>query len=98
VLSEAAVQEYLAQVPAWSLSGDAKSIQRRLRFADFQAALDFVNRVAALAEEEQHHPDIHIFGYRNVELELSTHAIGGLSDNDFVLAARIDRLLQSTSS
>jgi 4a-hydroxytetrahydrobiopterin dehydratase len=97
-LGEAAVQAYLPQVPQWSLSDDGTSIRRRLRLADFPPAIDFVNRVAALAEEEQHHPDIRIFGYRNVELELSTHAIGGLSENDFILAARIDQLLQSTSS
>ncbi len=93
VLSGEAVQTYLLQVPEWELSEDGTSIRRSLRLADFPAAIDFVNRVAALAQEEDHHPDIRIYGYRSVELQLSTHAIGGLSDNDFILAARIDQLL-----
>jgi len=51
--------------------------------------------VAAVAEEEQHHPDIRVHGYRNVELDLSTHSIGGLTDNDFIMAAKINQLLES---
>jgi len=56
------------------------------------SALEFFNHVAALAEEEGHHPDLHLVGYRNVAIELWTHAIGGLSENDFILAAKIDQL------
>ena len=56
------------------------------------AAMDFFNKVAALAEEEGHHPDLHLVGYRNVAIEIWTHAIGGLSENDFILAAKIDAL------
>ena len=54
------------------------------------AAIDFFNKVAALAEEEGHHPDLHLVGYRNVAIEIWTHAIGGLSENDFILASKID--------
>jgi 4a-hydroxytetrahydrobiopterin dehydratase len=61
--------------------------------ADFVTAVDAVNKVAAVAEEEQHHPDIRIYGYRNLELDLSTHSIGGLSLNDFIMAAKINRAL-----
>jgi len=57
----------------------------------FEEAMMFVNKVAELAESEGHHPDIHVF-YNRVKLVLSTHAIGGLSENDFILAAKIDRL------
>ena len=56
------------------------------------AGIDFFNKVAALAEEEGHHPDLHLVGYRNVAIELWTHAVNGLTENDFILAARIDQL------
>jgi 4a-hydroxytetrahydrobiopterin dehydratase len=56
------------------------------------AGMDFFNQVAKVAEDDAHHPDLHIVGYRNVAIELWTHAIGGLSENDFILAAKIDQL------
>ena|SRR5947209_8447428 len=84
--------KYLRQLPDWQLSADGKRIRREWRVKDFQAALDFFTRVGALAEAEDHHPDLHLTGYRNVAIELSTHAIGGLSENDVILAAKIDRL------
>lgn len=77
--------------PSWLLSDDLKAISREFRFPNFLLAMQFVNAVAGLAEEEGHHPDITI-RYSKVLLELSTHAIGGLSENDFILAANIDGL------
>ena len=59
---------------------------------DFPTAIDFFQRVADVANKEDHHPDLHLTGYRKVAIELSTHAIGGLSENDFILAAKIDQL------
>ena len=59
---------------------------------DFLAAIKFFNAVAEIAESDDHHPDLHLTGYRNVAIELSTHAIGGLSENDFILAAKIDQV------
>ena len=56
------------------------------------AGVEFFNKVAALAEEEGHHPDLHLEGYRQVAVELWTHAIGGLSENDFILAAKINQI------
>lgn len=56
------------------------------------AGMDFFNQVAQVAEDDGHHPDLHIVGYRNVAIELWTHAIGGLSENDFILAAKIDQI------
>ncbi len=56
----------------------------------FQTALDFFERVGAVAEQENHHPDLHLTGYRNVAIEISTHAVDGLTENDFILAAKID--------
>lgn len=80
----------MQQVPEWTL--DFPRISRRFRLKDFRAALAWVNRVGMLAEEEGHHPDFHITGWNQVELVLWTHAVGGLSLNDFVLATKIDAL------
>ena len=85
------VREYLSAVPQWSLGADGKRIRREFKFKDFVAAMRFVNRVADLAESEGHHPDITIH-WNRVTLELWTHAIGGLHENDFVMAAKIDAL------
>jgi 4a-hydroxytetrahydrobiopterin dehydratase len=84
------VREYLRALPQWRLTDDGQRIRREWRVKDFLAGLDFFERVGKLAEEEGHHPDLHLTGYRNVAIELWTHAIGGLSENDFILAAKID--------
>ncbi len=73
---------------AWERDGDA--IAREWKLADFAAAITFVNRVAELAEEAGHHPDILVHGWNKVRLQLSTHSAGGLTDADFALAERID--------
>ena len=83
---------YLAALPQWQLAADGKRIRREWRVKDFATALDFFNRVGKIAEDEGHHPDLHLEGYRNVWIEIWTHAIGGLSENDFILAAKIDKL------
>lgn len=75
----------------WTLSADSKMIVRNWRLKNFVQAMKLVDEVARIAEEDQHHPDLHVTGYRNVAIELTTHAIGGLSENDFILAAKIDR-------
>ena len=87
-------ERYLEAVPAWSLSEDATRLTRRFEFQDFVEAMEFVNRVARIAEAQGHHPDIAIH-WNKVELVLWTHAIGGLHENDFVVAAKIDRLLDA---
>jgi 4a-hydroxytetrahydrobiopterin dehydratase len=74
----------------WRHEGEA--IVRDVECADFAAALDYVNRVGALAEEAGHHPDILLHGWNRVRLTLSTHSAGGLTDADFDLAGRIDAL------
>jgi 4a-hydroxytetrahydrobiopterin dehydratase len=85
-------EAHLASVPDWSITPDGQRIRREWRVKNFMAAIRFFNRVADVAEEEGHHPDLHLVGYRNVAVEIWTHAIGGLSENDFILAAKIDRL------
>jgi len=83
-------ESQVARLTGWRLSGDGTRIRRDWTLADFRSAVKMLNNVAALAEREQHHPDLHLEGYRHVWIELYTHAIGGLSENDFVLAAKID--------
>lgn len=75
----------------WMLIDDAHMLVKEFRFKDFVQAMKFANKVADIAEEEQHHPDLSI-GYGNVSVELTTHAIGGLSENDFIVAAKIDEI------
>ena len=91
-LSREQVKKLLPQIQGWITGSDFKKISRNFKFKDFKAALDFVNKVAELAESEGHHPDILVHDWNKVRLELSTHAIGGLSENDFIMAAKIDGL------
>jgi 4a-hydroxytetrahydrobiopterin dehydratase len=91
-LTPAEAETRLAAVPAWRLTHEGSRIRRDFKLPDFRAAVKLVNNIAALAEREQHHPDLHIEGYRKAWAEIHTHAIGGLSENDFILAAKIDAL------
>ena len=86
------VKDLLESVPGWKVTADGQRIRREWTVKNFLAGMDFFHRVSGLAEREQHHPDLHLTGYRNVAIEIWTHAIGGLSENDFILAAQIDRL------
>jgi 4a-hydroxytetrahydrobiopterin dehydratase len=86
------VREYMAKIPGWQLRGGGKRIRREWQMKDFASALKFLRDVGKLAEEEDHHPDIHLTGYRNVALILNTHGSGGLSENDFILAAKINQV------
>lgn len=82
----------LASVPGWSIVHHGERIRREWTVKHFRAGMAFFNRVTEVAESEGHHPDLHLVGYRNVAIEIWTHAIGGLSENDFILAAKIDQL------
>ncbi len=81
----------LRETPEWKVSGDTKKISRSFSFKNFAQALAFANKVGAIAEEEGHHPDLRV-EWGRVTVELSTHAIDGLSVNDFILAAKIDAI------
>jgi 4a-hydroxytetrahydrobiopterin dehydratase len=91
-LNVARAREYLAALPAWRISGDGRRIRRNLLMKDFTSAVDLIVRIKDVAEAEGHHPDIHLTEYRRLAVELWTHAIGGLSENDFILAAKIEDL------
>lgn len=85
-------REQLEQLDGWKLTEEGKRIRKDWKVKNFMAGIDFFNKCAEVAEADGHHPDLHIEGYRNVSVELWTHAIGGLSENDFILAAKIDEL------
>src|SRR4051812_19448041 len=89
VLSRAEAGALLGQLDGWEFSKDQSRIVRRYTAKNFMAAIEFFNKVTELAEQEGHHPDLHLEGFRNVTIELWTHAVGGLSENDFILAAKI---------
>ena len=89
-MTDADIETYMREIRGWELiRTEPKQIRKKFSFKNFKEAMQFINKVAELAESEGHHPDIHIF-YNRVVLELWTHAVGGLSENDFIMAAKID--------
>jgi 4a-hydroxytetrahydrobiopterin dehydratase len=91
-LSSAAAQSLLKQLkPEWQLAEDGKSIASEWKFRNFWHTMSFVNAVAHIANAEDHHPDLEV-GYGYCRIRYNTHAIGGLSENDFICAAKIDAL------
>jgi 4a-hydroxytetrahydrobiopterin dehydratase len=89
-LAPAQIEDLRQQIPDWELRG--QRLVRTIKFKDFKGSMAFVNRMAELAESEGHHPDFCVH-YANVEVTLWTHDVGGLSENDFILAAKLDQLL-----
>lgn len=85
------VTELLREIPEWTLNAGCSSISREFRFKDFHQTMAFVNAVAEIAHQTDHHPDLEV-GYNRCKATFSTHSIGGLSDNDFICAARINSL------
>ena len=91
-LTRAAAVELLAKLdPAWVLAADGQSIRRELSFKDFYRTMSFVNAVAHVANIEDHHPDLEV-GYNYCRIVFTTHAVKGLSENDFICAAKVDRI------
>lgn len=94
----AAAQTLLQDLKGWELSPEGKAIRKSIVCKDFMDAVTTIQRIAPIAEAEDHHPDFHLTRYKRLMVELSTHAIGGLSENDFIVAAKIDQLLISSTS
>lgn len=90
-LPEARVRELLPQVPEWELVEDGHALARTFRFPDYYRTMAFVNALAFLAHREDHHPDLGVH-YDRCVVRYSTHDVGGLSENDFICAAKADRL------
>lgn len=91
-LSAAQAREKVQALSGWEMIDDGRRIRKDWQVKNFLAGVEFLNQVAELAEKEGHHPDLHLEGYRHVWIAISTHAVDGLSENDFILAAKIDRL------
>jgi 4a-hydroxytetrahydrobiopterin dehydratase len=90
-LTQDEIAKYQPEVPEWSVSADSLSISRQFTFKNFKEALAFADKIGVIAEEEGHHPELAV-AWGKVGVHLTTHAIGGLSDNDFILAAKIDKI------
>lgn len=92
-LNKEEVLKYVTLIKSsWDVSLDNKAISMKFKFKDFKEAMMFINKVAYVAEEQGHHPDISV-SYNKVDISLTTHAIKGLSVNDFIIASKIDHLL-----
>jgi 4a-hydroxytetrahydrobiopterin dehydratase len=90
-LSRDEAENYLGEVPEWSLTHEVTRVERRFQFPDFVAAMGFVQKVGELAEDQGHHPDI-TFGWGYAQVVFYTHKIKGLHENDFIMAAKVDAL------
>ncbi|HEY4514443.1 MAG TPA: 4a-hydroxytetrahydrobiopterin dehydratase [Candidatus Paceibacterota bacterium] len=91
-LSRSSAEALLLQITGWNLSVEAKKISKTFKFKNFREAISFANAVAEIAEKEGHHPDLFV-SWGKVKVELTTHSIGGLSENDFILAAKINKII-----
>jgi 4a-hydroxytetrahydrobiopterin dehydratase len=78
------------KIPDWTISADAKKISREYKFKDFHQTMNFVNKIAQISHEENHHPDMKV-GYNYCTVEYTTHALNGLSENDFICAAKVEQ-------
>ncbi len=87
------IKKYMSDLTLWKLTEDSKKIKRDYEFSGFSDAVSFINKVAAVAESQGHHPDLCLHDFKYVEVELWTHKIGGLHRNDFVMAAKLDQLV-----
>jgi 4a-hydroxytetrahydrobiopterin dehydratase len=93
-MAKTEAEAFLSEAPGWTLQDDGTRIERRFKLKNFKEALVLVNRIGALAEDEGHHPDI-TFGWGYVTVFLHTHKIKGLHENDFIMAAKINRLAEA---
>ncbi|MFW5853640.1 MAG: 4a-hydroxytetrahydrobiopterin dehydratase [Patescibacteria group bacterium] len=95
LLKEDQLKVYKSKLnPTWKLINDNQILNLETKVKDFQTALDVVNQIGKLAEEMDHHPDLHIHNWNNLSINLTSHKAGGLTDQDFILASKIDQLLK----
>jgi len=86
------VKEHLVQIPGWAMGFDGKSIERTWVLKNFVACVNLINKIKDIAEDQMHHPDLHLTGYKNLKVVLYTHALGGVTENDLIVAAKINEL------
>ena len=89
------VKSRLAEIPGWNLSQDSNSIERCFTLKNFVACTNLINKIKDIAEDEMHHPDLHLTGYKNLRVVLYTHAVGGITENDLIVAANNKQLSSS---
>ncbi len=87
-------EPYMAMIEDWQMV-EAKQIEKVFSTKNFVDAMNFANQITEIAEAEDHHPDLHV-SYRSLKVDITTHALGGLSENDFILAAKIDQVRKDT--
>lgn len=93
-LSAAEADQLLMQIEGWQLDEQVKTIHKNFEFKNFHETMAFVNAIAWMAHRENHHPDLEV-GYKHCLVRYTTHAVGGLSENDFICAAKVDALIDS---
>jgi len=86
------VRSHLAEIPGWVVNQDGKSIERAFTLKNFVVCVDFINKIKNIAEDEMHHPDLHLTGYKNLKVVLYTHALDGVTENDLIVAAKINQI------
>ena len=91
-MDKSEVLAHLKNLAGWSLGVDEKSIERQIILKNFIQAVDMINLIKNIAEGEGHHPDLHLTGYKNLKVVLYTHALGGITENDLIVAAKINQL------
>ncbi len=91
-LSKRKIAQFLKILPEWILRSRGKWIRRKYRMKNFASAIEIIQKIACAAELAGHHPDLHLTRYRELVVDLSTHAVGGLTENDFILAAQIESM------
>jgi len=91
-MTAAQAQDKLSALPGWMLAPGGQSIRKEFLMAGFSAAAELIGAIAKVADAADHHPDVHLTGYRKLLIELTTHSAGGLTDKDFALAAQIEKL------
>ncbi|MCX7997084.1 MAG: 4a-hydroxytetrahydrobiopterin dehydratase [Patescibacteria group bacterium] len=91
-LTEDRIAELLSELSGWTVR-DGKILGKHFEFRNFKEVIQVVNQIADIADAEGHHPDLYIHSWKHLDVKLSTHAIGGLSENDFILAAKIDAVV-----
>lgn len=94
--SKVEAAEMMKSIPEWELADDGSTLLATFAFPDFKKAIVFVNLIAGMAETEGHHPNIHVHNLKYVSLTLSTHDVGGLSENDFIIAAKVNKAVASS--
>ena len=92
-MDKAQALQHLHAIPKWALKDHGKAIVRKIKCRNFIEAVEFINSIKDIAEYENHHPDVHLTNYKNLEIELTTHAVGHLTDSDFNVAIKIEELI-----